>query len=705
MALIGKIRKNSWLLVVVIGLALAGFVIMDMTSQAGQSGAQQLTLLDVDGTKTDYMEFQNAEEILYQGSNVDVFSRRNYLYNYYLDKAIVEKEAEALGLAVPIPELMDLQFGAKLSPLIEQRFLNPSTNQVDRVQLNSIRQAINAGTLTPSLQQLWAHQEKEIIKERLQDKLTNMVAKGFYTPTWMVEKKNDDQSVRTDFVYVRIPYEEVPDNEISYSESDLQNYLKNNKADFEQVDHTRTIDFLVYDVLPTSEDSIKLKSDLEEQIERFKTTENDTLFVENNYGTFDFAYVKKEMVSPVIADSVFLLPEGTVIGPYIEANAYKAVKIRDRMIIPDSVRARHILRKAATLEEYQAAQKTIDSLKNLIESGTDRFDSLAVKFSEGSLSVTLNGGDLGYAGLNAYVKPFNDVAFFFGEEDSLYAVITEFGIHLIEILDKKYINNDEGVQLAYLNTPIIPSEETQTLLYEDVLEFTGNNRTIESVRSAIIENPGPNIQTSAPFQENDFTLSTLGVGQTSREIIRWAYEPSSESGDVSPEVYIYQHPELYYNSKYVVCALNQINEEGLPPLDQVRSEVEGKVKNRKKAEWLINSLESEKDLNTLASQYNTSIDTAKGVSFITDFISNLGEEPLVAAYAYQSELEEVSGPIEGDRGVYFIKPFNRTQAEGPINTNSLRQSFTNQMATQSKAGLIQSLRKSAKIKDYRYKFY
>lgn len=705
MALIGKIRKNSWLLVVVIGLALAGFVIMDMTSQGGQGGAQQLTLLDVDGTKTDYMEFQNAEEILYQGSNVDVFSRRNYLYNYYLDKAIVEKEAEALGLEVPIPELIDLQFGSKLSSIIEQRFLNPNTNQVDRVQLNSIRQAINAGTLTPSLQQLWAHQEKEIIKERLQDKLTNIVAKGIYTPTWMVEMKNDDQSVRTDFVYVRIPYEEVPDNEISYSESDLQSYLKNHKADFEQEDHTRTIDFIEYAVLPTAEDSSKLKAEIEEQIDQFETVENDTLFVENNYGSLDFAYVKKEAVSPKIADSVFSLPIGSVIGPYIEGSAYKAVKIRDRMIIPDSVRARHILRKAATLEEYQAAQRTVDSLKNLIQSGADRFDSLAVNFSEGSLSVTLNGGDLGFAGLGAYVKPFNDVVFFFGEKDSLYTVITEFGVHLIEVMEKKFINNEEGVQLAYLNTPIVPSEETQTALYEDVLEFTGNHRTIESIRSAIIEDPSITIQTSAPFQENDFSLSTLGVGQTSREIIRWAYEPSTESGDVSPEVYIYQHPELYYNSKYVVCALNQINEEGLAPLEKVRSEVEGKVKNQKKAEWLIAKLKSETDLNALASEYNTTIDTARGVSFITDFISNLGEEPLVAAIAYQSELNQVSGPIEGDRGVYFIKPFNRTQNEGPINTNSLRQSFTSQMSTQSKAGLIQSLRKSAKVKDYRYKFY
>ena len=216
MALIGKIRKNSWLLIVVIGLALAAFVIMDMTGQGGPGATQSMTLVDVDGSKVDYLEFQNAEQILYQGSEVDVFTRRNYLYNYYVNKAIVDDEAETLGLGVSRPELLDLQFGNNISALIQQRFADPQTGLVDRNWLTQIKQSIDQGTLreNPQLLQLWAHQEKEIITERLTDKLTNLVSKGFYTPTWLVESTNQDQSVRTDFVYVRVPYEEVPENDL-----------------------------------------------------------------------------------------------------------------------------------------------------------------------------------------------------------------------------------------------------------------------------------------------------------------------------------------------------------------------------------------------------------------------------------------------------------------------------------------------------------
>lgn len=346
MALIGKIRKHSWLLVVLIGGALAGFVIMDMTGSGLTGGGQIPPLVEVDGEKVDWMEFQRAESILYTGSAVDVFSRRNYLYNYFVDRAIVQQESEANGLAVPVDELMDLQFGNNLSSLIQQRFANPNTGMVDRTQLNSIRQSIDQGQLTPQLREYWAYQEKEIITERLTNKLTNLVSKALYTPTWMVEQTNEDQTIRTDFEYVGIPYEEIPDSEVSVTDGDLKQYLTENQGEYYNPDELRTVNFVSFEVTPTAKDSADLLQEIKDQIAEFKVTENDTQFVENYYGSFDPAYVKREMVSPIIADSVFQLPAGTIVGPYLEANAYRAVKIRGRMMVPDSVHARHILRRA-----------------------------------------------------------------------------------------------------------------------------------------------------------------------------------------------------------------------------------------------------------------------------------------------------------------------------------------------------------------------
>jgi len=675
---------------------------MDMTGMNGP-GAETPILVEVDGEKVQWNEFQNAERILYTGSAADVFSRRNYLYNYFVDRTIVNEEAEANGLAVPIEELMDLQFGNNISSLIQQRFADPQTGQVDRTQLNSIRQMINTGQLTPSLRELWAYQEKEVITERLTNKLTNLVSKGLYTPTWLVESTNADQTVRTDFTYIRVPFEEVPENEIKVTDADLKSYLNEHQGEYTNKEELRTINYVSFDVKPTAADTTSILSDLEELMAEFRIADNDTLFVENNYGTVDFAYIQKGAINPVVVDSVFQLPIGSVYGPYLEGNQYKAVKILDRMTVPDSVRTRHILRRAQTLEQYQAAQKTADSLRNLIASGEMSFDSLAVQFTQDP-SGTINGGDLGTVGLGGFVKPFNDLAFFDAELNKPYTVITEFGVHVVEVLERIYETKEEGAQLAYLVSPIIPSETTQDSIYDHVLEFVGNNRDAETLKANLAGMPNVSLQTATPVEKNAFTLSGLGSGQTSRDIIRWAFDPATEVDQVSPEVFIYQEPSLYFNNRYVVASLGRVIPKGPSTLESVRPTIEGLVKNRKKAEYLKKELQGKSDLESVSATYSVTIDTARGVNFLTDFISKLGEEPSVASAARSAALNQVSAPIEGTRGVYLIKPFNRTEVTPP-NVATLRKSYTNQLATQTKAGLMQSLRENADIEDKRYTFY
>ena len=92
MALIGTIRKNSWLLILVIGLALAAFIIMDMTSAGNRGGGvTSLAMGKIDGKTIDWNEFQGVENMLYSGSSADVFARRSQLWNYFVEEAIVSK--------------------------------------------------------------------------------------------------------------------------------------------------------------------------------------------------------------------------------------------------------------------------------------------------------------------------------------------------------------------------------------------------------------------------------------------------------------------------------------------------------------------------------------------------------------------------------------------------------------------------------------
>jgi peptidyl-prolyl cis-trans isomerase D len=306
----------------------------------------------------------------------------------------------------------------------------------------------------------------------------------------------------------------------------------------------------VFNVVPTKEDTAIVREKITERLEPFRTTDNDSAFVENNYGQLEEIYYKKADLSAVIADTVFDLPLGTVYGPYVDGVDFKALKVVDKKVIPDSVRSRHILIQAKTADDVTKASAKIDSIKALIESGKERFDSLAMKISQdGSAS---KGGDLEWSGLGRMVKPFNDVLFYKAEPGKLYKVVTQFGVHLVEVTDRKFIKNDQGVKVAYLVEPIVPSEETQAAVYDDALEFSGQNRTIDAMRAAVEKNPELSVESATGLTANSYQFSNLGGGGTGRDIIRWAFAKETKVNTVAQEVYIFDEPTLFYNAHYVV---------------------------------------------------------------------------------------------------------------------------------------------------------
>ncbi len=168
MALISKIRKHSWLLILMLALGLGGFVAMDMISAGSRASGNEFTIGQVNGEKLDWNEFQRAERILYPNSTGDVYGQRNYIWNYMVEEQLLKEEAEALGLSVSTEEMEELQFGTRLSPIIQRNFRDPNTGQMDRSTLDQIKTNLGTGTLQPQLEEFWKFQSGEIVKDRLQ---------------------------------------------------------------------------------------------------------------------------------------------------------------------------------------------------------------------------------------------------------------------------------------------------------------------------------------------------------------------------------------------------------------------------------------------------------------------------------------------------------------------------------------------------------
>ena len=225
MALIGKIRRNMWLLVVPLALGLAGFIMMDMFSgQGSMLGNSQAVVGNINGSKISWNRFNNVDRVVskFLNNGADAFARRSTLWNYFVEESLLKDEAEALGLGVGKEELMDLHFGANPSPIISQRFIDPTTGQLDRVQLNSYKQSLESNQFTnPEFRAFWGHQEHEIIKTRLQGKLNALVEKAIYTPRWMAEMGNAEFNQSIDFEYVRVPFDEIDNADVPLADGRL----------------------------------------------------------------------------------------------------------------------------------------------------------------------------------------------------------------------------------------------------------------------------------------------------------------------------------------------------------------------------------------------------------------------------------------------------------------------------------------------------
>ena len=710
MALISKIRKHSWILVVMIALGLGGFVLMDVTNSQGILGSNRTIMAEVAGNKIDINEFNMLEQTVYGNSSGDPYARRNALWNYYLEKILLEQEAADLGIGVGKEELIDLQFGNTLSPVITRNFMDPNTGQVDRNRISQFKTAIENNTLDASIRPFWAYQEKDIIRERLKEKMVNMISKGMYVPTWMAEMISNDQNSKVDFLYTRVPFDAVPDTDVALSDEDYEAFLKDHAKEFTQKEQVRKVEYVVFDVMPSAADSQRILKQMEDLSASFAATDDDSLFIQNNFGTIDGVYYKKSEVSTIIADTVFKVLKESVIGPYFDNGAYRAVKLLDKKVLPDSVRSRHILIRAdmANQAEVQQAFLTLDSLRVLVNSGVQTFDTLAKQFGQDGTSA--KGGDLGFAAPNQMVKPFNDLIFYEAQPDSLYIIATQFGVHLVEVTDKKFVNNEEGVRLGFISQEIIPSEETERKIEQDAIVLASENNTLDDLRKALAGRTELTFETSEPLTRNSYSIGNLGSGQSARNIVRWAFgdDPGyevPEVGDICKDIFTIQDPDKFYTDKFVIAGLKSVQKPGTPVLASVKEDIEPAVLNKKKAEMILEQLGKQPSLQDVAAKYSVSVDTAKNVSFGSNTIPNVGSEPKVVATAFKLDVNITSAPVEGNSGIFVIMPTYKPAVSTAPNLDLTRRTTGTTLKSQVQSRLIPFLQEEEGIKDNRAKFY
>jgi len=150
-------------------------------------------------------------------------------------------------------------------------------------------------------------------------------------------------------------------------------------------------------------------------------------------------------------DAVQSLPVGGVSDLVRSGAGFHILKLLERRTasnLPPAMvtqsRARHILLKTGSqMNEAQARERLID-FKRRIESGQSTFAALAREYSQdGSAS---QGGDLGWASPGMFVPEFEAVMNRLAPGQISEPLISRFGVHLIQLLERRNAQLSESEQ-------------------------------------------------------------------------------------------------------------------------------------------------------------------------------------------------------------------------------------------------------------------
>lgn len=707
MATLQTIRNRAGLLIaIVIGFSLAAFILGDLL-QSGSSILQrnQLEVGEINGQSIQYPEFQKkAEELaeIYkqntQQSQLDENSWsqvREQTWQTMVQEIVMSDVYKKLGIEVCSDELFDMLQGANLHPIVQQLFRNPNTGQVDRGAVVNFLKNLDTN-VAPEQRAYWLYLEQQIVSERMQSKYAGMVGKGLYVTTPEAQQSISSRSKLVDFSYVALNYSAVADSSVKVSEKELKDYYNEHKSDFKQ-EKNREIEYVTFTIKPSAADFKDAENWIANIKNDFTSAPDNVQFVNSNSDvSFNGAWYKKETLPAAVGAWIFDegAKENEVYGPYFENDAYFLAKVDTLAMLPDSVKARHILLRVTTQEELAGAQKLADSLKTVVEKGGD-FSALAMRYSTDQGSA-VNGGDLGWFGRGQMVKPFEDAAFN-NAKNGVSVAISQFGVHVVQTTDKG--KPSLQAQVAFLVHNVVPSTRTEQEIYSQASKFASTNNTSEKFNAAVVaEKLNKRV---ASVSETD--LNIVGL-ENARILVRAAYE--AEVGDILKTSQ--ESPIFELGSNFVIGVLTKATEEGEATFEDAKTRIELAVVKQKKAELLVkkaaDAASGKSDIYSIASALGTDVKNATNIDFNGYSIPGLGMEPALIGTVTAMEANKLSKPVEGNNGVYVAMVTSVSQNADPGVKNEqtrLAQSIFYRAASQA----VESQRKKAEITDKRAKFY
>lgn len=489
---------------------------------------------------------------------------------------LIQQKINELGITVTDGELIDMVTGENPAPFIRQQF-QQEDGTIDRIAL---RAAIEA----PENSEIWIMIEQQLRESRRQEKLNNFLSSGLRASSLEVQNEYARENSFADVRYVRFPYGDITDEEISVSEDELREYYNNNPSQYERSESYR-FRYVSWDKTPTAADTSATVREIENLRQAFAETEEDSLFLLRN----------------------------------------------------------------DTATPYNGSWVSRDELR---EEYAPVLDLEAGEVSE----VHMINGD-------PYVF-------------------------------KKIAEQGDEIRFAVLSYEVIADPvATIDRLAESADEFrfyAGSDGFAEEAERRELR-----ISEASATKENPFIP---GLGQ-SQQTMR-ALENLSE-GDISEP--------LELANQFIVLQVMEMTPEGVRPFNEVRAQVESRVRTEKRREMMHTRvselLNSHQNLEGIASEAELEVQTAEGVRMGGASIPGAGREPQVIGAIFGLEAGEMSGTIEGENAVFVVRADDINKADAADMTDEQRQQISDRLEQQKfiafNQTFIDRLKEDASIRDNR----
>lgn len=671
----------------VIAVALIGFIVSDARNGSFASffGGHDSNVMKVNGTKIDPKEYsmrQKEYETLYvmfnKGRPLDDATRaqmNEQVVQMTVYETLVDDLCDKLGILTTEDDKKNMIYGENADPLVrqfqiegQQIFVDPQTNSFDPQRVKYFEKQISDDPQkvdpTGKVMEQWASVKDYVVRMSRVNKFNELLSGSLYVPMYLAKKTVTDQNSMCALRYVKVPFGTVSDDEAKVTDEDLNNYIKAHPGMFENDQPTRSIEYVSFDIIPSSADTARVIDGLMQIKDEFAAAKDNKTFVNNksdDANSFNEAFTNKRTFTSRYADTIMSLPVGTVYGPYFENGGYRLTKVLDRKTLPDSVKCRHILvrtqDRGKDIATDSAAQMRMDSAIAELKGGVS-FDSVVAKYSEDEGSKA-KGGEYWFTLQNrpGISKEFGDFIFegTTGEKKQVKVANDNYhGIHYIEILEQK--GTGPAIQIGTVAKNLAPSDSTVNAIYGKANEFAGKNPTAAEF-DATVKKQNLDKRLGENVKINNFTIPGLG---SAREVIRWMYD--HKVGDISN---VFQLGD----QRYVVAKLSAIEDKGLTAINSSnRPMLEQRVKDEKKAAIIAKKYAGNGSLDAIAQASGQQVQQSDSVSYANG-IPGLGFEPKLTGYAFMPTFmpNTVSPAIKGMGGVYFLSILNRSAGNIPEN--------------------------------------